>query len=247
LSNLLIHGDCIEVLPQLQFNFRLIFADPPYNIGIDYGQGKHIDLMPKRDYENWCKQWLNLCSNKLENNGSLWIMINDEQVSFYETYLREICGLTLRNWITLHESFGVQTTKKFARTKRHLLYFVKNPKNFIFNKEAVLVPSARLIKYNDKRANPKGKIDGDVWKMTRVCGTFKERIKEFPTQLPIDLLKRIISVASNKDDWILDPFSGSYTTGITAKMLGRKSIGIELNERFYQLSKERLEKCQENS
>jgi site-specific DNA-methyltransferase (adenine-specific) len=111
----------------------------------------------------------------------------------------------------------------------------------------MLVPSARLIKYNDKRANPKGKIDGDVWKMTRVCGTFKERIKEFPTQLPIDLLKRIISVASNKDDWILDPFSGSYTTGITAKMLGRKSIGIELNERFYQLSKERLEKCQENS
>ena len=96
------------------------------------------------------------------------------------------------------------------------------------------------MKYKDDRANPKGKVDEDVWQMTRLCGTFKERIDGFPTQLPIDFLKRIIEVSSNVGDWILDPCSGSGTTSVAAKQLGRNSVGIELSLEYYLKSKERL-------
>lgn len=241
MSQTIINGDCIQVIPSLAQKFNLIFADSPYNIGIDYGNGKKADLLSDKEFVQWCYKWLSECVVKLTDNGSLWILINDEYVSYFDIYLRNL-GLTRRNWIILYESFGVQTTKKFARTKRHLLYFVKDEKNFIFNSDEVRVPSARLTKYGDDRANPKGKVDEDVWSMVRLCGTFKERIAGFPTQLPLDLLRRIVKVASNKGDWVLDPFAGSFTTGIACRELNRNCIGIEKSIKFYNMCLERLSK-----
>ncbi len=119
---------------------------------------------------------------------------------------------------------------------------MKNDKNFTFNAGEVMVPSARLTKYGDSRANPQGKVDEDVWALTRLCGTFKERIKGFPTQLPLDLLRRIVKVASNAGDWILDPFSGSFTTGIACRELDRNCVGIEKSKIFYDLALERLQR-----
>lgn len=240
MSQTIINGDCITVLPPLAQKFNLIFADSPYNIGIDYGDGKKADLLSEDDFVDWSCQWLEKAYSKLTDNGSMWVLINDEYVSYLELHLRNILGMKRRNWIILYESFGVQASKKFARTKRHLLYFVRDEKNFIFNPDEVRVPSARLMKYNDDRANPKGKVDEDVWSMTRLCGTFKERIPGFPTQLPLDLLRRIIKVASNEGDWILDPFSGSATSGVACKELKRNFVGVEKNPEYYKKSLNRL-------
>jgi site-specific DNA-methyltransferase (adenine-specific) len=84
----------------------------------------------------------------------------------------------------------------------------------------------------------------DVWGINppipRVCGTFKERIKGFPTQLPLALLKPIVAFSSNPGDVVLDPFSGSATTGVEAIRQRRRYIGIELGEEYAKLSRERL-------
>ena len=118
---------------------------------------------------------------------------------------------------------------KFARSHTHILYFVKDLKNFVFNDSAVRVISDRQKKYRDKRANPEGKMPDDVWdEYPRVCGTFEERT-EFPCQMPESLLARIIRVSSNEDDWVLDPFIGSGTTAMVARKHGRKAIGLDLN------------------
>jgi site-specific DNA-methyltransferase (adenine-specific) len=122
---------------------------------------------------------------------------------------------------------------------------VKDPKNFVFHREPVTRPSARQTIYNDKRANPAGRIWDDCWGVNppipRVCGTFHERLEGFPTQLPLALLRPIIGCASNIGDFVVDPFSGSATTGAACIELGRRFLGIERNAEFVKRSRERLD------
>ena len=106
---------------------------------------------------------------------------------------------------------------------------------------AVTVPSDRQAKYGDRRAAPGGKIMGDVWQISRVCGTFKERVDGVPTQLPRELVERIIGVSSNPGDVILDPFAGSGTTLAVAQRMGREAVGIELNPDYAKIAERRVE------
>jgi site-specific DNA-methyltransferase (adenine-specific) len=105
-------------------------------------------------------------------------------------------------------------------------------------------PSDRQTKYGDSRADPAGKCWDDVWGITppipRLVDNHHERIPDFPTQLPLDLLRPIVSAHSDPGDLVLDPFSGSGTTGCACIELGRRFVGIELSEKFADLSRKRL-------
>jgi DNA modification methylase len=98
------------------------------------------------------------------------------------------------------------------------------------------VPSDRQTKYGDKRAAAGGKIMGDVWTISRVCGTFKERVKGVPTQLPSELVRRIVGVSSNPGDTVLDIFAGSGTVCAVAEEMGRQGVGIELNPEYAEIA-----------
>ena len=218
---------------------RLVFADPPYNIGFDYGEG-HDDSQPAGEYLAWCGEWMAECVRHLAGDGSMWVLINDEYAAEFNITLRRL-GLTVRNWIIWYESFGVNCTDKFNRTKRHLFYCVRDPKNFVFNFDAVSRPSDRQAKYNDARANPAGKVLDDVWfDVPRLTGTAAERIPDFPTQLPLALLRRIVACCSEPGDLVLDPFCGSGTTGAAALELGRRFVGVERSSKFAELATLRL-------
>lgn len=231
-------GDCCEVLSTLPHeSVDLIVADPPYNLGVDYGAGRTADL--RDDYDVWCRQWVYLCSRVLSPRGSMYVISGQEHGADIDIAIQR-CGMTIRNRITWHETFGTYCHRKFGRTSRPIYYAVKDPQHFTFNREAVTIPSARQLKYGDRRANPAGKIMGDVWEIPRVCGTFKERVSGVPTQLPIELVKRIISVSSNPGDLVLDPFAGSGTTLAVGRSLGREAIGIELNPDYAAVAGKRL-------
>jgi site-specific DNA-methyltransferase (adenine-specific) len=171
----------------------------------------------------------------------MWVMINDEWAAHIAIMLEE-AGLTQRNWIKWYETFGANCTTKFNRCSRHILYYVRDPKRFHFDAGAAAVrrPSDRQLKYGDKRANPEGKLLDDVWTIPRVCGTFKERVHGVPTQVPLVIMQRIVAVASEPGDLVLDPFSGSGTTGVAALQAGRRYIGIEQNTAFATVSEARL-------
>ena len=233
-----IAGDCITVMAdQLKKKtFDLIITDPPYNIGVDYGEGPKADL--KSNYGEWCKSWLALCFERLKDGGSIYVVSGQEYGADIDLAIQQV-GFTMRNRITWRESFGVYCHNKFGRTSRPIFYAVKG-KDFTFNADAVRVPSDRQTKYKDKRANPKGKIIGDVWNVARVCGTHKERQAGFPTQLPSELVRQMIRASSNKGESILDPFSGSGTVGMAAVLMGRSYIGIECNEDYLKKSKKRM-------
>jgi site-specific DNA-methyltransferase (adenine-specific) len=234
-------GDCVEVMRKHlladSVKHDLICTDPPYNIGIDYGSGKKADR--RADYVEWCYVWINLCVLSLADTGSMWVISGQEYGAHIDLAM-QAAGLTIRNRITWHETFGVNCRNKFCRTSRPIYYAVKNPKKFTFNAEAVTVPSARQTKYGDKRAAPGGKIMDDVWTINRVCGTFRERVKGVPTQLPEELVRRIIAVSSNKTDWVLDPFAGSGTVPAVAESMGRSGHGIEFNPYYAGIANNRI-------
>jgi site-specific DNA-methyltransferase (adenine-specific) len=235
----IICGDCIEVLDGVDEPFAdLIFADPPFNIGYKYD--KYYDKVKSKNYIAWTKEWMTACKRVLKLHGSFYIAIGDEYAANVKIIADEL-GLFMRNWIIWHYTFGQQTKSKFARAHTHIFYFASDQKNFTFNDRAVRVPSDRQLLYNDKRANPLGKMPDDVWNQdVRVCGTFQEREGWHPCQMPESVLKRIIAASSNRGDCVLDPFSGSGTTAVAACVLGRNYVGIEISEKYVERSRERL-------
>jgi DNA modification methylase len=167
-------------------------------------------------------------------------------------------GFRCRSWVVWYYTFGVHCKKKFSRSHTHLFHFVKDPKSFTFNADAIKVPSARQLVYADGRAKEGGKLpddtwflrpqdmqpsftpEEDVWYFPRVCGTFKERAGWHGCQMPEQLLGRIIKASSNPGDLVLDPFAGSGTMLVVAKKLGRRWLGFEFSQNYAQQAHARL-------
>ena len=233
------NGDSLAELRRITTPARLVFADPPYNEAIDYGSGFDDDRDPA-EYVAWTRDWVESAARVLTPDGSLWVLISDPYAAEHVLAVKA-AGLTIRNWVIWYETFGVNAPTKFNRTKRHLLYAVKDPSRYCFHPEAVSRPSDRQAKYDDPRANPAGKTLDDVWTdIPRLAGTHAERIPSFPTQLPVALLRRVVSCCTDPGDLVIDPFCGSGTTGAAAVGLGRRFLGVERSAEFADLARLRL-------
>ncbi len=232
-------GDCIDILAGAKEPFvDLAFADPPFNIGFRYDV--YEDTRAYDDYYRWTHDWMEAVCKVLKPSGTFWVAIGDEYAAEVRMIGRQL-GLSLRNWVIWHYTFGQNAKAKFARAHAHLFYFVKDPSSFTFNDEAVRVFSDRQRVYRDKRANPKGKIPDDVWnEFPRVCGTYAEREGWHPCQMPTLLLNRIVRSCSKVGDVVLDPFSGSGTTLVSAKRAGRRWVGTDVSETYVTEGNRRL-------
>lgn len=243
-ENRIILGDCMKVLRDIPGgSVDLVFTDPPYNIGVKYDTYK--DTMEHGDYLAWSRAWVGECARVLKKDGSIYIAINDEHAAEFVGILKGL-GLSMRNWIIWHYTFGQAQKKKFSRAHTHILYFTKDPARFTFNSEAIRVRSVRQ-EIGDRRANPKGKIPDDVWTISRVAGTFNERVRDFPCQMPLKLLERVIRTSSSPGEIVLDPFSGTGTTPYVARLLDRRYIAIELSPEYHRISEARVGSAQEGS
>lgn len=248
--------DCVSALAELpEGAVDLVFADPPFNIGYDYDV--YDDSKDQNAYLDWSKQWISGVHRALKPTGTFWLAIGDEYAAELKVLSQQI-GFTCRSWVIWYYTFGVNCTRKFSRSHAHLFHFTKDRENFTFNDDAIRVPSARQLVYNDKRANSKGRLpddtwilrpqdlpagfeaEGDTWYFPRVAGTFKERAGFHGCQMPEQLLGRIVRCCSNTDDLVLDPFSGSATTLVVAKKLGRKYLGFDLSPEYIQRGLDRL-------
>ena len=257
----LLLGDCVQGMRSMDAaTVDLVVADPPYNIGFDYG-GEYDDSLSASEYSRWSRDWIEQVARVLKPDGSFWLIIGDEWAADLVCTTRSL-GLHMRSWIIWYYTFGVNCEAKFTRSHAHVLYFTKHRKRFKFYPEQIRVPSARELVYHDKRASPAGRLPddtwilrpqeldaqafpefGDTWHIPRIAGTFKQRVPGIPNQIPEQLIGRIIRACTQEGDLVLDPFLGSGTTAVVAKKLRRRYGGYEQSQTFLDGALRRLAQC----
>lgn len=235
--NVVIHGDCREEMPKLPPGIvQAAFVDPPYNIGIDYGDGPQADDLPRETYLAQIEETLHETVKRLAERGCLWVLSPERWADEIGAILTDL--LPRRNRIIWRETFGQYCESKFPSGHRHLFWHVRDLQRCPFNTEEIRIPSQRM-QAGDKRA--KGpRVPDDVWEIPRLVGNARERLAEHPCQLPEELLRRVIRVSTRTDDLVLDPMCGTGTILRVAQELDRRYLGIERQSRFVELCRTRL-------
>lgn len=255
-------GDCLPVLKDLpDKTFKLVISSPPYNLNKDYEKKLALD-----DYLSWIGEILDELVRVLHDDGSLCWQIGN-YVDQGEVYPLDILfypqfkdrGLILRNRVIWHFGHGLHAKKRFSGRYETLLWFTKND-HYTFNLDAVRIPS----KYPGKRyykgpkrgkpsGNPLGKnpsdfwelVAGDwgdgVWEIPNVKANHPEKTKH-PCQFPIALVERCVLALTEKDDWVLDPFSGVGSALIASLMHYRRTMGCEKESKYVSITKQRIRK-----
>jgi site-specific DNA-methyltransferase (adenine-specific) len=231
----IIKGDAIFEMKKIADNsIDLIVADPPYNLGKDYGNDS--DSKDFNDYITFTKEWTTEAKRILKPTGTMYVFMGFKFISYLYQILEKEQKLLFNNWICWHYTQGIGKKKGFSPRHDDILMFTKT-KNFTFNLDDIKIPQKFYRSVNNMRgANP-----GDVWEFSHVHYCNENR-QNHPTQKPEGLIERLILASSNINDLVLDPFSGSGTTLRVSQQLQRQCIGIEINEMYVEQTKERLSK-----
>ena len=244
----IINDDRLKMLKGLKNkSVQLVITSPPYNIGKSYEVKK-----PLEEYFEEQKKTLIECVRVLKDKGSLcWQVgtyIKNSQIFPLDIPIFNICeklGLKLRNRIVWHFEHGLHATKKFSGRYETILWFTKSD-NYIFNLDNVRVPQKYpgKVGYRGKNkgkytGNINGKNPSDVWIIPNVKSMHKEKTIH-PCQFPIELAERLVLSLSNKNDIVIDPYSGVGTTLIAALKNDRKAIGSEIKKNYVNISKKRI-------
>lgn len=226
-------GDCLDLFKNIKNeSIDLIIADPPYNLGKDYGNKS--DSQDFEEYLAFSKAWLSEANRVLTKTGTIYIFIGFRYISYLYQLLEKDLDMRFSNWISWHYTQGIGKTKGFSPRHDDILMFTKSAK-FTFNIDDVRVPQKFYRKVNNMRgANP-----GDVWEMSHIHYCQKNR-QQHPTQKPEAIMERMVLASSNIGDNVLDPFSGSGTTLRVCQQLNRNCIGFELNPNYVEDTKVRL-------
>lgn len=237
----LIVGDCLKVMREMPSeSIDLIITDPPFNIGKDYG-GVYEDTRKFSEYIEWCKTWLDECIRLLKPSGSLYLFNYPENNAYLLPFLQE--RMKFKRWLTWHYPTNTGHSKTNYTRTQHSIIFCTKGKNATFNRDEIAEPYKNPT---DKRIierlknGSKGRTPYDVFHFNLVKNVSKDKTPH-PCQIPVPLLKIFIKASSKVGDVILDPFGGSFSTSAAAKDLDRNSISIDINPKYVEIGKKRLE------
>jgi len=229
----IIAGDSLVELGNIKTgSVDLIVADPPYNLGKDYGNNH--DIQGFDEYISFSRDWLGQATRILKPTGTLYVFMGFRFISYLYDILDRELQMFFNSWIVWHYTQGMGKTKGFSPRHDDVLMFTKST-NFKFNLDNVRVPQ----KYYRERNNMRGANPGDVWEFSHVHYCNGNR-QNHPTQKPEGVIERMVLASSNENDLVVDPFSGSGTTLRVCQQLGRRAIGIEINPDYIAMTKERL-------
>ncbi len=246
----LFHADCLALLASLPSeSVDMIFADPPYNLsngGFTCHAGKRVPVKKgdwdvsqgiKKDFE-FHMAWIAACKRVLKKNGTIWI-----SGTYHSVYA---CGfaLQLQDFHMLNDiawykpNAAPNLSTRFFTASHETVLWARKSKNgkHTFNYEIM-----KNGKWPGDFIKKPGKQMRSVWAIPTPKPEEK-RFGKHPTQKSLELLKRIVLASTNEGDVILDPFTGSSTTGLAAAMYGRKFIGIDTEPKYLELSIKRFEK-----
>lgn len=234
----LIQGDCVETLSKFKFGFDMVFADPPYFLsggGISYQSGQIVCV----DKGEWDKpttpeemdafnlKWLSACREHMKDNATIWISGTHHNIFSVQQQLLKL-GFKILNVIIW--------AKTNPPPNISCRYFTYSTEFIIWARKSQKV--AHYYNYELMKQLNEGKQMTDVWRLPAI-GRWEKSCGKHPTQKPLGVLARLILASTEPGAWILDPFSGSATTGIAANLLGRQYLGLEIEEDFLAISRAR--------
>lgn len=198
------------------------FMDPPDNIGLKYSENR--DKRPDDEYGMALEDWMREAWMAVDRD--LWVSFNAMHTRLVSRIVDRMCttwpGLECREMVQVF-TFGQHNKHDFGRNYRPLWRLRRGSSTFV---DQIRVPSQRQLT-GDKRANPDGRVPGDVWDFPRVTGNSSQRRKWHPTQLHGGLLERFVLASTEKGDTVLDLFSGTGSLIRVCKRLGRNTVSVE--------------------
>jgi len=254
------NGDCLNVLKGIEASkFDLILTSPPYNVGKSYETKTNIEK-----YLETQEEIIIELIRTLSNKGSICWQVGNYvdkgeifplDIYYYQIFKKY--GMKLRNRIIWHFGHGLHASNRFSGRYETILWFTKTDE-YIFNLDKVRVPSkypGKLHFKGPKRGlpsgNPLGKNPSDIWEIIQndwdigmwnipnVKSNHPEKT-EHPCQFPIELVERCVLALTNKNSWVLDPFSGVGSTVIGCVKNDRNAIGIEKEKEFCNIANQRI-------
>jgi site-specific DNA-methyltransferase (adenine-specific) len=239
----LVQGDCVDILSQFQFPFDMVFADPPYFLsggGISYQSGRVVCV----DKGEWDKplspeqldafnlRWLAACRDHMKENATIWVSGTHHNIFSVQQQLLKL-GFKILNVITWAKTNPPPNVscRFFTFSTEFIIWARKCPK------------VAHYYDYELMKSLNGGKQMTDVWQLPAIA-KWEKSCGKHPTQKPLSVLTRIIRASTPPGAWILDPFSGSATTGIAASLLHRNFLGLEIEPDFLAMGKARREELE---
>lgn len=244
----LMHGDCLELMKSIpDASVDIVITSPPYNIGKAYDDFRSIN-----GYIEWQSSIISECARLIKPGGTICWQVGNYiskgcvypiDCLLFSEFLKY--SLLPRNRIVWTFGHGLHCSKRFSGRHESILCFSKGEQYFCLDPVRVpqKYPTKRYYKGPKKgelSGNPLGKNPGDVWNISNVKHNHPEKT-EHPCQFPEALVSRLVMSMSKKGSIVLDPFMGSGTTGVVCVNSGRKFIGIEKDENYFQIAKDRID------
>jgi site-specific DNA-methyltransferase (adenine-specific) len=241
----LLKGDCKELLSNFEHKFDMVFADPPYflsNNGLSIQSGEIVSVNKGNwdksggfDFINsFNKEWLELVKNKMKNDATIWISGTYHNIFSIGQILQEL-NFKILNVVTWEKN---NPPPNFS-----CRFFTHSSELIIWARKMEKVP--HYYNYELMKQLNGDKQMKDVWKLPAIA-PWEKSCGKHPTQKPLAVLTRIILASTKPGAWILDPFTGSSTTGIAANLANRRFLGIDQEEEFLEISIKRKKEIENN-
>lgn len=239
----LLQGDCVKTLSKFKFGFDMVFADPPYFLSsggfscqsgqvVCVDKGKWDKPTTTEEMDAFNLKWISACREHMKDNATIWISGTYHNIFSVQQQLLKL-GFKILNVITW--------AKTNPPPNISCRYFTYSTEFIIWARKSQKV--AHYYNYDLMKRLNDGKQMTDVWQLPSI-GRWEKSCGKHPTQKPLGILARLIQASTKPGAWILDPFNGSATTGIAANLLGRRYLGLEIEENFLSISKARREEIE---
>lgn len=249
ITNKIINQDILSAVKYLPEKFvDLLFIDPPYNITKKFNRVSFRE-MNNAEYEDWLESWLSKLTDLLKENSSIYIC--GDWKSSSAIFKVGSKYFQVRNRITWEREKGRGAKANWKNCSEDIWFFTNSDK-YTFNVEEVKLRRKVLAPYRDEKRNPKDwgqnssgnfrdTFPSNIWNDISIPFWSMPENTEHPTQKPEKLLAKLILASTNGGDLVFDPFLGSGTTAVVAKKLGRKYVGVELDNYYCSLALKRIE------
>jgi site-specific DNA-methyltransferase (adenine-specific) len=247
--------DVSDALPKLpDRSVDLMFADPPYNLTKNFNDRKFRETSLD-EYSEWLDSWLSQTVRILKPTASIYIC--GDWRSSAAIHLVGQKYFLPQNRITWEREKGRGAKSNWKNCSEDIWFFTVS-EDYYFNVEAVMVKRQVVAPYTHENGEPKDWTESEdgrfrvthpsnLWTDLTVPYWSMPENTDHPTQKPEKLLAKIILASSKEGNLVFDPFNGSGTTTVVAKKLGRRYLGVEVDETYCCLALKRLELADSDS